>query len=266
MSNALSVAVVLSGVAAWLVLPSRSVRSWKTEMLHGRGAQTRRALAMAATAGLVVVAFWLVDGRQLVLAGVGMGAGWGVLRLVIRARLAARADRRAEQVMLACDAIAADLSAGQPPLAALRQVAVDWPEFAPVALAAQFDADIPEALRAIGALPGGSQLCTVAAAWQVAHRSGAGLAPAVRQAATVLREDRRTMRMVSSELAAARATAQMMAVLPFFVLLLGVGIGGDPFGFLTGTSFGLGCLAGGLILTYLGTAWLNRIADAVLRR
>lgn len=74
------------------------------------------------------------------------------------------------------------------------------------------------------------------------------------------------MRMVSSELAAARATAQMMAVLPFFVLLLGVGIGGDPFGFLTGTSLGLGCLAGGLMLTYLGTAWLNRIADAVLRR
>jgi tight adherence protein B len=266
MSAALGVAAALGGLAAWLVVPGRPHAPWPQGTLRATERPPQRFLTMAAAAMAVFGVLWLVDGRQLLLAAVVAGAGWGVLRLLVRTRRAARADRRAEQVMLACDGIAADLTAGQPPLVALQRAAADWPELTPVALAAQFDADVPGALRAMGALPGGSQLRTVAAAWQVAHRSGAGLALALGQAATVLREDRRTMRMVSSELAAARTTAQMIGALPLLALLLGMGIGGDPIGFLTGTSFGLGCLATGLMLSYLGMVWLNRIADSVLGR
>jgi tight adherence protein B len=162
--------------------------------------------------------------------------------------------------------MAADLAAGQPALAALRRAAAGWPELGPAATAGELDADVPEALRGLAALPGAGQLRSVAAAWQVAHRSGGGLAGALARTAETLRDDRRTLRMVSTELAAARATARMMAALPVLVLLLGVGLGGDPVGFLLHSPAGLGCLVGGLLLTYAGTAWLDRIADSVLER
>ena len=62
--------------------------------------------------------------------------------------------------------------------------------------------------------------------------------------------------MVAAELAAAYATARMLAVLPLGVLLLGSGIGGDPVGFLTGSIPGLVCLALGLALSFAGLQWL----------
>jgi tight adherence protein B len=71
---------------------------------------------------------------------------------------------------------------------------------------------------------------------------------------------------VAAELAAAHATARMLAVLPIGVLLLGSGIGGDPVGFLLGSTAGLVCLALGLGLSFAGLTWLERIADGVLGR
>ena len=50
------------------------------------------------------------------------------------------------------------------------------------------------------------------------------------------------------------------------MVLLGVSVGGDPVGFLTGNPFGLGCLAAGLSLSFVGMLWLHRIADGVLGR
>ncbi len=64
----------------------------------------------------------------------------------------------------------------------------------------------------------------------------------------------------------AYATARLLAVLPFGVLLLGSGIGGDPVGFLAGSTAGLVCLALGIGLSFSGLLWLERIAGRVLRR
>ena len=113
---------------------------------------------------------------------------------------------------------------------------------------------------------GAGELATLAATWQVAHDTGAGLAAAIGQAAEVIRDDRRTTRLVASELAAAHATARMLALLPVGVLLLGAGVGGDPLGFLTGSMPGLVCLGLGLGLSFVGMLWLDRIADRVLGR
>ena len=113
---------------------------------------------------------------------------------------------------------------------------------------------------------GAGELGTLAATWQVAHDTGAGLAAAIGQAAEVIREQRSTTRLVASELAAAHATARMLALLPIGVLLLGAGVGGDPLGFLTGSMPGLCCLGLGLALSFVGMLWLDRIADQVLGR
>jgi tight adherence protein B len=198
----------------------------------------------------------------VLLAAVALGVG----RLVRRRQEARSAEQRSDRVLAVCEALASDLTAGQPPLLSLERAATEWPEFAPVAAAGRMGAGVPAVLRELALSPGARQLRTLAATWQVAHETGAGLAGAIAQAASSIREDRRTARLVAAELAAAHATARMLAVLPLGVLLLGSGIGGDPVGFLIGSTAGLVCLALGLGLSFAGLSWLDRIADRVLRR
>lgn len=221
----------------------------------------------AAAAVLVGILLLLVlHGTRLVLGLLGALAAYAAAGMVARARRASTADHRTDQVLLACESLSADLAAGQPPLAALERVAGAWPEFAPVATAGRLGADVPAAMRRLAALPGAGQLRVVAATWHVAHRSGTGLADALGRAVETIRADRATLLVVAGELASARATARLMAVLPVGVLLFGSSLGGDPFGFLLSTRAGMACLAVGGALTYAGLRWLQAISDGVLRR
>lgn len=226
----------------------------------------RVAWSIAGVVGGGVAIVVLLDGRALVLGALGLAVVAAVSREVVRRRRAAEVARRAEQVLAACDGLAAELRAGQPPGAALAAAADDWPELAGVVAAAELGADVPVALRALAERPGAAQARVMAAAWQVAHRTGAGLASALAAAADQLRVERATARVVATELAAAQATARLLAVMPLGVLLLGGGLGGDPFGFLLGTTPGLVCLGLGLALEYAGMLWLARIGDRVLGR
>ncbi|HEY2636246.1 MAG TPA: hypothetical protein VGI54_02575, partial [Solirubrobacteraceae bacterium] len=221
------------------------------------------ALAVVGLAGLSLGAGW-VGTHGVALGVIGALVAVGVLRAVRRHQDAAHARRRAEQVLAACDALASDLVAGQPPSVALDRAAAEWGELLPVATAGQMGADVPMALRELAARPGAAQLRRVAATWQVAHLTGVGLASAMEAAAAAIRADLRTARLVATELAAAHATARMLAVLPLGVLLLGIGVGGDPLGFLLRTTPGVVVLASGLGLSFAGMAWLDRIAERVL--
>ncbi len=230
-----------------------------------RGA-VRPALGLVGVATVVLVLWsWLSTHRFVLVVMLGVLA-LGVGRLLQRRRAATAAEARSEQVLAVCDAMASDLAAGQPPLRSLHRAAAQWPEFSPVSVAGEMGADVPAVLRELSLHPGARQLRTLAATWQVAHDTGSGLAAAIGQAAEAIREDRRTARLVRSELAAAHATARMLAVLPFGVLLLGSGVGGDPVGFLVGTTAGLVCLGLGLGLSFAGLLWLESIADRVLGR
>jgi tight adherence protein B len=57
----------------------------------------------------------------------------------------------------------------------------------------------------------------------------------------------------------------MLAVLPALGLGLGLAVGGDPIGWLLGTTLGWGCLAAGLVLIGVGMAWAGRIASRTER-
>jgi tight adherence protein B len=149
----------------------------------------------------------------------------------------------------------------------LDRAAAAWSSLAPVAEAFRVGADVPAGLRALGQdLEGARDLRVVAAAWQVAHHTGEGLAATVDRVAESLRAAAATRRLVSGELSSARATARLVAGLPVLALAMGSGAGGDPWAFLFGHPAGLACLAGGLAFGIGGLWWIESIARAAEER
>jgi len=198
-----------------------------------------------------------VGALALVIAGAAAGAH-GLWR---RRRRRRRAEQVAAQVQETCELLAGELAAGRPPGEALDRAAAAWPPLLPAAEAFRVGADVPAALRDIATeLEGARDLRVVAAAWQVAHRTGQGLASAVDRVAESLRAAGSTRRLVAGELASARATARLVAGLPVLALAMGSGAGGDPWGFLLGRPAGLACLAGGLAFGLAGLWWIEAIA------
>lgn len=256
-----TVVLVLTGAAAvWLLVPppaaALAVRTgtW----VGARGRRLLPVLVVAALGGGLTV---LVEGVTLALCLVLLAAASGGTRLVAKMRSRKAAQRTADRVVEVCEALAGELRAGRPPARALRDCVEVWPPMDPVATAAELGGDVVGSLRRLAEEPGASGLAEIAGAWQVAHRAGGSMAPALSQVAVAARGRRRTERLVASELASAQATARLVAVLPVGVLALGSGLGGDPWGFLLRTPAGIGCLGTGLALAYLGLAWIERIAS-----
>lgn len=230
-----------------------------------RGARPRRRIAgTVAAAGLTaVLARGSLPGVVLPLIGLAVGAA--VVRAIAergRRRTAAQVRRR---VVDLCDGLGAELAAGQTPAGALERAAAEWPLVAPAARAALTGGDVVLALRTLAATPGADALRLVAAAWQVAHRTGHGLADTLDRVAADLRAAERTRRVVAGELASARATARLLAGLPVLALAMAAGAGADPLRFLVGHPAGLACLVGGLASGYAGLAWIEALARGVER-
>lgn len=266
----MSVTVVLAsmaaGAAAWLSLPV-GLPTWRRSSdaagAH-RWARRRSVVPVAIAAVLVGSLAVLVEGTTLALGSIVVCSLVGADRMARRARERRAAQQRAECVLQVCEALAGELRAGRPPLRALREGVAAWPAFDPVATAGDLGADVPRALRQLATLPGASGLADVASAWQVSERSGGTMAAALSRVADSVRRRRATQQLVMSELASAQATARLVAVLPVAVLVMGAGLGSDPWHFLLTTTFGLVCLSSGLVLTYVGLAWIDRIAAAAV--
>ena len=262
------VAAVLTACAVALLVPRPAWRPTvlpgpRGEVARGRGRRPGRLVVVAS--GFVGALVVTVDGRRLALSLVLLGAAAGVGHLASRMRRSRAAAHRQEQVVEVCEALVGELRAGQPLVTGLQHCADMWPELEPVLAAGRLGADVPGALRRLGALPGAEGLREVAAAWQLSQQSGAGLAAALAQVAATARQRQATRQLVQGELASAQATARLVAVLPFASLGMSAGIGGDPWHFLLGTTAGLACLALGLLLAFAGLVWIDRIAASVLR-
>ena len=246
-------AAVLAGLAVWLLVPAERLTSatwtWRPVLI-----------LVAGVGGAGVLSGWLpVRAGVVVLASVLAAVGG---RLIWRRRR----DRRvraitAAGVLDACEVLAAELAAGRPPGHALAGAAHRWSGLSPVVDAWSLGSDVPAALRRAADAPGAGDLRVVAAAWQVAHHSGNGLAHAVARVASRIRAQRQTERVVTSELASARATARLVAALPVVALAMGSGAGGNPWRFLLDTPVGWGCLVAGLAFGVGGLWWIEAIAD-----
>ena len=246
-------AALLAGSAIWLLVSSvrlaDAAPSWRLLLIGTAG-----------VAGWGVVDGWLPS-RVGVLGVAGALALLGG-RLVWQRRRERRArSETAVGVLEACEVLAAELAAGRPPGHALGEAARRWSGLSPVVDAWVLGSDVPGALRRVAAVPGAGDLRVVAAAWQVAHHSGTGLAHAVTRVASRIRAQRQTQRVVTSELASARATARLVAALPVVALGMGSGAGGDPWRFLLDSPVGWGCLVAGLVFGVAGLWWIEVIAD-----
>jgi tight adherence protein B len=231
------------------------------------GGRAGPPLALAVVAVVVVgAAVALLDGTDLVVALIGLGAAAGLGQGWRRRRAQRLGEARRARVVEVGEAMVGELRAGQPPGSALARAAEVWPELAPVVAAARLGADVPAAFRDRARLPGAEGLADLAAAWQVSERSGAALTTSLGQVVESARARGLASHLVAGELSSARATARLVAALPLGTLAMSAGIGGDPWSFLLGHPVGLVCLAAGVALVLAGLAWIDRIAGSVVRR
>ena len=260
---------VLAAVAAWLLVGAgpphlvarrlgTGAANWRPR-ITGRGRLTSGAAAVV-SAGVVFAA--LGPGRLLV-AVTAAGVSAAALRMRVSVRRRLDAERTRGEVVEICDALAAEMRAGQPAPRALHRTAEHYAELSAPARAADMSGDVPAALRAVAANPGAGGLLLVAAAWQVAERSGAGLALTLDRIAAALRSEHAAACEVEASLGPPRATARLLAMLPLLGLLLGMGVGGDPVAVLLSSTLGNVCLALGSALALLGVWWVERLAAGV---
>ncbi|MFL6127661.1 MAG: type II secretion system F family protein [Mycobacteriales bacterium] len=164
-----------------------------------------------------------------VLAGMLAGGAAGVL---VAGSAAARGRRRRDAALVeSIGALAADLRAGRQPAEAMT-------------------AD-PAAAHLSSA--------AVAAVWTVAERSGAPAAAVLDRVEQDLRTRERQRREVTAQLAGARSTAALLAVLPVLGIGLGSAMGARPLSVLFGTGRGQAALLVGAGLDALGLLWTARI-------
>lgn len=250
-------AVLAGAVAVALAVPPAPAR---LRPPPPRSAALRPVLLATALSAASLTVLTPSDGALVAIVG---GVGLGIGALTRRRRHRRRAQAVAGRVAECCEALGAELRAGQPPGHALRHAVRVWPPLRPVAECFDLGGDVPGALRALARHPGAGDLRLLAAAWSVAHRTGHGLAGAVERCAAALRADRATRLVVAGELASARSTARLVAGLPLLALAMGAGSGADPFGFLLRSPAGLLCLAAGCAVGLAGLWWLEAIADGV---
>jgi tight adherence protein B len=100
----------------------------------------------------------------------------------------------------------------------------------------------------------------VAAAGQVADRTGAPLADLLDRLEVDLRGLERVRLAAAAHAAGTRATAGLLAVLPLAGVGVGYGMGADPVQVLLHTRLGAACVAVAVLLQLAGLGWTGRLS------
>lgn len=220
------------------------------------------AAALAAAAGFLLP----MSGTRPVLARLDPAGRSARSRLRGRLRRPRRSAAEARRAVVAelLEGLAGELRAGAEPAPALGAAAHGLAGLADVeAAAARPGGDVAGALLALGALPGGATAAGLAVSWRVCEVTGCALAAPVERLLAAHRGQEQVHREVAGQLAGPRATAHLLSALPLAGIGMGVALGADPVGFLTGTGTGLVCLAAGSALLLLGVRWTRAISASV---
>lgn len=135
-----------------------------------------------------------------------------------------------------------------------------------VALAADLRAGLPPvAARQLGPGPADRLARLTAAVWRLAERTGAPAADLVERIETDARAADRSAAAAAAQAAGAQATALLLAGLPVAGVALGVAIGADPVRVLLHTPLGAACALAAVLLQCCGLLWADRLAAGVRR-
>ncbi|WP_010148242.1 type II secretion system F family protein [Serinicoccus profundi] len=137
------------------------------------------------------------------------------------------------------------------------------PDWGIVARAAQEGEPLAPAWERLARRSGTPTVAAVARSWQVAARSGAPLAEALRVSARTARERRRLEDAVQTASAGARATATVLTLLPLAGIGLAAMLGVHPAA-LYATPLAWACLGAGAALLLLGQVLVRRLIAQVL--
>jgi tight adherence protein B len=173
------------------------------------------------------------------------------------------------------EAVAPALDAGMAPAAALRIVAdsrsaTGRPDrlatmAADLASAAADGARLGPLWRRAAESAGSAELMLLAQAWSLSEDMGAPLASAVRTTVGLLESRVAHERRLSAAVAGARATVNLLTVLPLAGPLLALVLGIGPGELFGGSRLTQGSLMLGLCLALLGRWWVRRMVGAVAR-
>ncbi|MDT4894058.1 MAG: tight adherence protein [Pseudonocardiales bacterium] len=197
------------------------------------------------------------------LVGAATAAVLAVVMSTVRSAVSRRRRRSTDTALLAAlRLLVAELDAGARPVAAIEAAADAAPHAASllreIATAVASGADPASAVA-------GTAVASVGRAWAVASRSGAPVADVLNRVADDLATGLDLGRRLDAELAGARASCVLVAVLPVFGVALGAAMGAAPLSVLTGTSWGRVVASVGLLLDAAGLWWSERITSRVLR-
>jgi tight adherence protein B len=181
-------------------------------------------------------------------------------RLAVQYRRRRSALRARADVAHACAVLASYLRVGQVPSAALAIAAADCSVLREGHQARALGADVVHVWRQQAGRAGHAGLLELARAWQVSTQTGAPMSTTLDQVAASLAADQALTRVVSSELAAARATGKVMGVLPGCGIAIGYLLGGDPARWLLAGPAGWVCLIAGVVLACAGVLWVEALA------
>ena len=244
------------------------------------------ALVLAAAAG-AAVALWPASSRRHVATSLVAPGRDRSHRRLPRPRprsVRSRSTRTREElldptaVLALVEAVAPALQAGLPPAAALS-VGLGRPSaglprpgsasagtrlIEDVQRAAQQGAPVGPVWQAAAARTGSVHLQLLGAAWTLSESSGAPLADAMRTTAGVLRSAAAQERRLASAVAGARATMNLLSVLPVGGPLVALTLGIGPMELYATAASGLS-LGVGVALAALGRWWVRRLVAVVAR-
>lgn len=250
---------ILRPGASWIAVTRNLASPSRVGTFHRKWP---RGTSWAIVPTLVVAVMFLSPRPSYALIGIAacIGGATAVRIWMLRRKQSTR-RRYQQHVSAGLETLADGLRAGLPPASALAQI--DGPAgqiLAPVRAAVAMGSDVPDALSRAAEHTGAESLSAVAAAWHVAERCGAPLAAVLDNVTDNVRHERETQRHIVAGVSPARATAQLMAVLPVFGVIVGRGLGTDPIDIILTTTAGAACLLVGVLLACAGLWWVERIA------
>lgn len=212
-----------------------------------------------------------------ILPGTSSGSAPGSARLrALRWRNGRRgAGMTAQDLLGLLEAVAPALEAGMAPAAALRIAADARSGSDPLdelthlagamASAAADGAMLGPLWRAAAESAGSAELLLLAQAWSLTEDIGAPLAQAVRTTAGLLEARIAHERRLAAAVAGARATVNVLTVLPIAGPLMALVLGIGPGELYAGSRLTQASLLLGLCLAWMGRMWVRRMVRAVAR-